>query len=125
MRNSSKRSIVTYPLKDEAAALNKAAALAAADNMPAVEADIAGLLDKTLEILRREITHLMMESAGEKLSSASSTSLVNYVKLLKDLHEDEQTIVDEMSDEDLQAIMEKRHVKAKHQGSGKGTEEEE
>lgn len=71
--------------------------------------DISTLLGKTIEILRREVTHLLMESALGKLPKGSSTDLVNYVKLLNELHAEEKDILDQLSDDELQAIIEGRN----------------
>lgn len=67
--------------------------------------DIGTMLTKSIEILRREIRHLMMESSQNKLSKGSSTDLVNYIKLLSDLHDKEQSIVTQITDEDLKRIL--------------------
>jgi hypothetical protein len=71
--------------------------------------DISTLLSKTIEILRREVTHLLMESSSGKLGKGSSTDLVNYIKLLNELHANEKDILDQLSDEELQAIVESRN----------------
>lgn len=59
---------------------------------------------KTLEILRREIQNLMMESSRGKLESSSSRSLVEYIKLLGELKKKEQDLLNEMSDEFLEKL---------------------
>lgn len=99
-----KKSIVTYPLKDQSEAIKEAAELAAVNLKTSEDTDIASLLDSTLEILRREVRHLLMDSAGGKLSKDSSTALVNYVKLLKELHENEKDIVESMTEEELKEL---------------------
>jgi len=67
--------------------------------------DIATMLTKSIEILRREIRHLMYESAQTKLSKGSSTDLVNYIKLLSDLHDKEKEIVHSFTDEELKKLL--------------------
>lgn len=62
------------------------------------------LMLKTLEILRRDILCIMGETARGKLSPQSSTALVSYVKLLTDLREKEKELLDQMSDEQLNAL---------------------
>jgi hypothetical protein len=58
--------------------------------------DFAALLSKTIEILRREIAHLLSESVQGKLSRASSQDLVSYVKLLNDLFTHEKELLSDM-----------------------------
>ena len=81
--------------------------------------DIATMLTKSIEILRREIRHLMYESSQTKLNKGSSTDLVNYIKLLSDLHDKEQAIVTQITDEDLKRILNE----AKSESGSKGTQE--
>jgi hypothetical protein len=45
------------------------------------------MLDKGLEILRKEVNNLFMESSQGKLSPVSARDLVGYVKLLHELEE--------------------------------------
>ena len=86
--------------------------------------DIATMLTKSIEILRREIRHLMYESSQTKLNKGSATDLVNYIKLLSDLHEKEQELVSKLTDEELKEILEKRNGnKTEPSSSGEGTEE--
>lgn len=66
--------------------------------------DIAKLLDHAGEILKREITNLMMESSGKKLSPASARDLVGYINLLHDLEERAKKKLADMSDEELKAL---------------------
>lgn len=65
------------------------------------------LTAKTLEILRREITNLMIESSGGKLQPASSKSLVDYIKLLDELKKKEKELLEEASDEFLKKLAKK------------------
>lgn len=67
--------------------------------------DLKVLLDKTRTILYREINQLMQESSNSLLSKDSSNSLVNYIKLLKDLIKEENDLFDDMTDEELKAIV--------------------
>lgn len=65
--------------------------------------DIDDLLSKGGEILKREIRHLLRESAGNKLSPGSARDLVAYVKLLSELKEGAQKELENLTDEELQA----------------------
>lgn len=67
--------------------------------------DIGTMLTKSIEILRREIRHLMYESSQTKLSKGSATDLVNYIKLLSDLHEKEKELVSTITDEELKRLL--------------------
>lgn len=60
---------------------------------------------KCTEVLRREVTNLMMESAKGKLSTSSSNSLVNYVKLLAELKDVEDEELKRLSDEHLKKLV--------------------
>jgi len=62
------------------------------------------LVDKAQEILRREITNLMVESTGKKLSPTSSQSLVAYIKLLGELKEKEEDLLQRLGDNHLKRI---------------------
>lgn len=64
------------------------------------------LMVKSLEILRREIQNLMIESSRGKLENASATALVNYIKLLGELKKKEQELLQEMSTEFLEKLSE-------------------
>jgi len=66
--------------------------------------DIDSLLDKCAAILQREVSNLMMESSGKKLSAASARDLVAYIKLLSELKADQAAELANMSDEQLQAL---------------------
>lgn len=78
--------------------------------------DIGTMLTKSIEILRREIRHLMYESAQTKLSKGSSTDLVNYIKLLSDLHDKEKEIVSTITDEELKNLL--HEAKSKNDSEG-------
>lgn len=62
------------------------------------------LTDKAQEILRREITNLMIESTGKKLSPTSSASLVSYIKLLGELKEKEDETLRALGNDHLEKI---------------------
>jgi hypothetical protein len=66
--------------------------------------DIVELLDKGGEILRREISNLMIESSGKKLSPNSAKDLVSYLKLLHELKEEQQKTLSELTDEELETL---------------------
>lgn len=68
------------------------------------QTSIDELTAKAIEILRREIVNLMGETSRGKLSPTSSTALVGYIKLLGDLKEKEQDLVEELSTEFLEKI---------------------
>lgn len=61
---------------------------------------------KCVEILRREVTNLMMESAKGKLSTHSSSSLTSYIKLLQELKDIEDAELKVLSDEHLRKLAE-------------------
>jgi ribosomal protein L29 len=72
---------------------------------------LESLLNRSLEILKREITNLMMASANGKLNGTSGRDLVAYVKLLSDLQNKKSDELSEMSDEDLEKVL--KDVKSK------------
>lgn len=59
---------------------------------------------KCLEIMRREVTNLMIESSKGKLSTGSSNSLTSYVKLLEELKDLEEEELKRLSDEHLKKL---------------------
>lgn len=63
--------------------------------------DVLDLLAKSKEILRREISNLMIESSSKKLSPNSSRDLVSYLRLLNELKADDEAKLSEMTDEEL------------------------
>lgn len=69
--------------------------------------DVQDLLDKCGEILRREVTNLLMESSRGKLGEKSARDLAAYIKLLSDLKEEETAKLTELTDEQLQSIIKK------------------
>lgn len=79
------------------------------------------LLEKTIEAIKRDITHILLEGASRKLSPTSARDLVNYYKVLVDVQR-QQTKSDEalakLSDEELRS-----QVKALLDGAGEGTDQ--
>lgn len=59
---------------------------------------------RTLEILRREISNLMVASARGSLSRDDAMSLTGYIKLLKELKDNEKELLANASDEELEKI---------------------
>lgn len=64
--------------------------------------DLKMLLSKTHRILEREIAQLNLDSATGLLDRDASLALVNYVKLLKELIKDENSLVENMTDAELE-----------------------
>lgn len=62
---------------------------------------------KCFEILRREVTNLLMESSRGKLNPTSAKSLTDYVKLLKELKLDESEELEKLSREHLEKLASK------------------
>lgn len=62
------------------------------------------LVNKSQEILRREITNLMIESTGKKLSPTSSAALVQYIKLLGELKDKETEELRNLGEEHLKKL---------------------
>lgn len=58
-------------------------------------------------VLKREANRLLDESYAEKLSEESSKTLVNYIKLLRDLKQDQIREFEGMTDEQLEEILKK------------------
>lgn len=71
------------------------------NNDAPAEFDVEALLAKGGEILRREISNLLMESSSKKLSPASARDLTAYIKLLHELKNEKAKLLSEMSDEEL------------------------
>lgn len=63
------------------------------------------LMLKCQEILRREITNLMVESSKGKLSPNSAKSLSDYIKLLDTLKDKEADLLEELSDTQLKKLV--------------------
>ena len=68
------------------------------------EFDVERLLANSGEILRREIKHLMRESAANKLSAASSRDLATYIKLLHELKREAEKQLENLTDEELKKL---------------------
>lgn len=66
--------------------------------------DVVDLLDKGAEILKREISNLMIESSGKKLSPNSAKDLIGYLKLLNELKLEQNKTLGELSDEELEKL---------------------
>lgn len=69
--------------------------------------DVERLLSSGAEILRREIVNLMRESSSGKLEPNSARDLVNYIKLLSELKEKQAKELENLSDEELAALVNK------------------
>lgn len=65
------------------------------------ELDVESLLQKGGEILKREITNLMIASTGKKLSPTDARDLVAYIRLLNELKQDQTSTAANMTDEEL------------------------
>jgi|SRR5271166_3930212 len=61
---------------------------------------------RLLNILNRDVVHLMESSFKGVLTKDQSASLVNYLKLIKTLKELEKEKLSEMSEEDLEKLVE-------------------
>lgn len=66
--------------------------------------DVEDLLSKAKEVIRRDVTNLMIESSKGKLSPTSSKSIIDYVKALNELKEQELSILNELTDEELKKL---------------------
>ncbi len=69
--------------------------------------DVELLLTKTGELLKREISNLMSESSRGKLSPASARDLTAYIRLLSELKEQQKEEINNMTDEELEALAKK------------------
>lgn len=67
------------------------------------EFDVEKLLSNSGEILRREITNLLMESSRGKLGATSARDLVAYVRLLVELKLKQEEELAGLTDEELKA----------------------
>lgn len=76
-------------------------------DVPAAEISLDDLLDKTRLILYREIRNLLIESTPGLLSKDSSQALVSYIKLLKDLKKAEEETAEDLTDEELEQLVQK------------------
>lgn len=66
--------------------------------------DVEALLARGGEVLKREIRHLMRESANGKLGASSARDLVAYLRLLSELKIEEEKIASELTEEELKSI---------------------
>lgn len=68
------------------------------------QTDLDELITKAQEILRREITNLMIASTGKLLSRDNAMSLTSYIKLLNELKEAETKALKALGDEHLERL---------------------
>lgn len=66
--------------------------------------DLPDLLDKSKEILRREVQNLLALSLKGKLDSRNAECLVSYTKLLSTMVKEEKDRFSKMSKEELEAL---------------------
>lgn len=87
--------------------------------------DLTELLSKSGEILRREISNLMMESSRGKLSSQSAKDLVNYISVLSTMKNEQEKMLAELSDDELKELSQSTSDQPSHrtQELGKKTQE--
>lgn len=104
--------VVIDPFKakivEEEAKKAQEAAKKAASEPPSSGVDLKDLLGKTRTILWREINNLLQESTDKLLTKDSSQALVNYIKLLKELIKEEDSVFDDMSEEELESLLKKK-----------------
>ncbi len=121
-------SLSSVPPTSNATAVASPQATASPQAIPLVDlaADIPTMMNASMEILRREIRNLMMESTNGKLGKASATDLVQYIKLFNDLLEKEDDFLENLSDDELEEIVANRkNAKSQYPVSSEGTQEEE
>lgn len=70
----------------------------------ALDYSLKSLQERCIEILKRDLSYLMQESASKKLSAASARDLVAYLKLLDDLKSLEDDELSGLTDETLEAL---------------------
>lgn len=68
---------------------------------------IDDMLEDSILILSREIKNLRQESSLGLLSRDSSNALTGYIKLLKELKREEKELLDNLSDEELEKLVDK------------------
>ena len=68
------------------------------------DTDIDILTAKGMESLKRDMTHIMRESALAKLSAGSSRDLVAYLRFLKEYKIEESKLANEMTEEELKKL---------------------
>jgi hypothetical protein len=66
--------------------------------------DLDEQLERCLEALRRDVNHLMTESAGKKLSPSSARDLATYTKLLHELTKKQKSELDDLGVEELEKL---------------------
>ena len=70
--------------------------------------DANSQLNRLMEALRYEVAGLLVDARIGRLDEKSSRSLCNYIKILHDIVRDESAILDDLSDDQLQKIVEER-----------------
>jgi hypothetical protein len=65
------------------------------------DVDQEAIKDRLLEVLRRESVNLIAESSEGRLDRDRSVALVNYLKFLSKLEEEQADKLSDLSDEDL------------------------
>ncbi len=68
--------------------------------------DLDEQLERCLEILRRDVNNLMLESATKKLCPTSARDLASYLKLLVELDKKQKTSLDDLGVEELEKLAE-------------------
>ena len=66
--------------------------------------DQEGIRSRLMEVLRRESHNLLQESSEGVLGRDRSVALVNYLKFLSRLEEDQTESLSKLSDKDLESV---------------------
>lgn len=74
-----------------------------------VPVDLDKIQRQLTNVLKREVGRLLDESFAEKLCEGSSKNLVIYLKLLKDLREEETKDLENLTDEELEKLANKEN----------------
>ena len=93
---------------DPKAAREQAAPPSDTLKLPTVEVDLKDLLDRTKQILYRQIKQLSDISNKEILSKQNSDALVNYIKILQQLVKEEKEYLEKLSDAELTKLLDER-----------------
>lgn len=75
------------------------------------EVDLDVIQSQLFTVLQREACQLLDLSFRKKLESEASKNLINYLKLLKELRDLESEALNNLSDEDLQKLIQKKSKK--------------
>lgn len=70
--------------------------------------NLAVLSRRFARALERESRHILSQSAQGKLDKNTAADLVNYVKLLKNLQEEEKDSIGKLSEDDLIEALDKK-----------------